>query len=204
MTFLKRANKIFSDNWVVILVLIVAVIGIGRYSFNKTSVNDTMTASRDVGSGIGIGTPTPIQETGNVQGAANKDIIHTDNVDYEYAPSDVFDSIDSYASVDGIGSDLDGVPAVDTRNVTDPSELLPVDHNSEWAKLNPSGQGNLSQVNTLNPVDHIGQTSQVLRNPNLQLRSDPPIPRVDTGPWGMSTIEYDQHRPHFEIGPCKM
>jgi hypothetical protein len=46
-------------------------------------------------------------------------------------------------------------------------------------------------------LDTIGQT---LRNANLQLRSDPIIPKQEVGPWNHSTIEPDLGRVPLEIG----
>jgi hypothetical protein len=40
-----------------------------------------------------------------------------------------------------------------------------------------------------------------LRNSNLQIRSEPPNPRMNTNsPWNVSTIESDQYRRPLEIG----
>ena len=83
-------------------------------------------------------------------------------------------------------------------------ELLPKDAaNSKWAQVNPAGQGELMNQNFLQPearfgVDTVGQS---LRNPNMQLRSDPPIPKIEgVSPWMNSTIDYDSNRRFFEIG----
>lgn len=83
-----------------------------------------------------------------------------------------------------------------------PAELLPKDNNSQWAQLNPAGKGDLSNINLLKAGYHIGidTIGQTLRNPNLQLRSEPPNPQVNTGPWNQPTIESDYMRPSFEIG----
>jgi hypothetical protein len=76
-------------------------------------------------------------------------------------------------------------------SMQDPSELLPKDSNSEFAKSNPSGMGHLKGVSLLTPQEQIGINSvgQCNRNPNLQLRTDPNIPKRETGPWNQSTIE---------------
>jgi hypothetical protein len=87
-------------------------------------------------------------------------------------------------------------------NIQDPSELLPKDTNSQWAQLNPSGQGELANVNLLKSGYHIGidTIGSSLRNSNLQIRSEPPNPQVYTGPWNQSTITNDFMRPPLEIG----
>lgn len=86
----------------------------------------------------------------------------------------------------------------------DPSDLLPKDQNSQWASLNPSSmnQGDIMMPELLQAGYHIGLDTigQSLRNPNLQLRSDPIIPKADVGPWNASTIEPDYGRVPLEIG----
>ncbi len=84
-------------------------------------------------------------------------------------------------------------------------DLLPKDAaNSRWAEVNPAGQGDVADKNFLSAGFHIGvdTVGQSLRNPNYQLRSDPPNPRLSVGPWNQSTIEFDQSRKHFEINQC--
>lgn len=85
---------------------------------------------------------------------------------------------------------------------TSSNELLPKDTNSEWAQLNPSGLGELSNINLLKSgwqvgVDTVGQS---LRNANLQLRSEPPNPQTPVGPWNQSTITPDFMRIPLELG----
>jgi hypothetical protein len=83
-----------------------------------------------------------------------------------------------------------------------PAELLPKDTNSQWAQLNPTGKGELGNINLLKAgaligIDTIGQS---FRNPNLQLRSEPQNPRSVVSPWNQSTIEGDPFRPPLEVG----
>lgn len=54
----------------------------------------------------------------------------------------------------------------------------------------PQGQGDVTDKNFLVAGYNIGinTVSSSLKNANLQLRSDPYIPRQDTGPWNQSTI----------------
>ena len=96
-------------------------------------------------------------------------------------------------------SNLSGMPPCGNQN---PADLLPSDANSQWAELNPSGKGELSNINLLKSswaigIDTVGQS---LRNANQQLRSDPVIPQVPTGPWNQTTISGDTMRVPFEIG----
>jgi hypothetical protein len=83
-----------------------------------------------------------------------------------------------------------------------PSDLLPSDANSQWAQLNPAGQGDLANINLLKAGYHIGidTVGQTLRNANLQIRSEPANPRVNTGPWLQSSIEPDLMRTPLELG----
>jgi len=108
-----------------------------------------------------------------------------------------------FASANGIQTSNPGVPAsCANANLQNPAELLPKDTNSQWAQLNPSGKGELSNINLLKAGYHIGidTIGQTLRNANLQIRSEPPNPQVYVGPWNMSTIEPDFMRPPLEIG----
>lgn len=84
------------------------------------------------------------------------------------------------------------------------SDLLPKDAaNSKWAQMNPAGQGDVKDQNFLTAGFHIGLNSvgSSLKNPNLQLRSEPIIEKVSVGPFLNSTIESsDALRRPLEIG----
>jgi hypothetical protein len=86
--------------------------------------------------------------------------------------------------------------------ITNTSDLLPLDQNSQWAALNPVNAGNVAMPDLLQAGYHIGLDTigQTLRNANLQLRSDPVIQKADVGPWNQSTIEGDYGRVPLEIG----
>ena len=89
------------------------------------------------------------------------------------------------------------------KPASNPSDLLPSDMNNSWANLNPVGNADLRNISLLNPTQLTGINTQgsSLRNPNLQLRSEPPNPRMNTNsPWNISTIEGDQFRKTLEIG----
>lgn len=81
-----------------------------------------------------------------------------------------------------------------SQQTASPSELLPNDANSQWASLNPMSQTQMPDL--LQAGYHIGLDTigQSLKNSNLQLRSDPVIPQMETGPWNKSTIEPDTTR----------
>jgi hypothetical protein len=108
-----------------------------------------------------------------------------------------------FASATGVQTSMPGIPSSCSQpNIQNPAELLPKDSNSQWAQLNPSGKGELANVNLLKAGYHIGidTVGQSLRNANLQIRSEPPNPQLNVGPWNASTIEPDFMRPPLEIG----
>jgi len=87
-----------------------------------------------------------------------------------------------------------------------PEDLLPRDAaNSEWAQVNPAGQGDVENQNFLTAGHHVGINSvgSTLRNPNLQLRSEIPNPQKKVSPWLQSTIEPDLNRRPLEINGCE-
>jgi hypothetical protein len=88
------------------------------------------------------------------------------------------------------------------QSTVNPTDLLPVDQNSQWASLNPVNQGNPITPDLLQAGYHIGLDTigQTLKNPNLQLRSDPYIPKAAVGPWNQSTYEPDLMRVPLEVG----
>jgi len=83
-------------------------------------------------------------------------------------------------------------------------DLLPKDAaNSKWAQVNAAGQGDLANQNLLSAGYQIGisTVSGSLRNANLQLRSEPPNPRIEgLSPWMQTTIVPDVQRRPLEIG----
>lgn len=86
-----------------------------------------------------------------------------------------------------------------------PEDLLPKDAaNSDWAQVNPAGQGDVQNQNFLTAGYHVGINSvgSTLRNANLQLRSEIPNPQVKVSPWLQSTIEPDLNRKPLEINGC--
>jgi hypothetical protein len=108
-----------------------------------------------------------------------------------------------FASANGTQTSMPGLPTSCSQpNIQNPAELLPKDSNSQWAQLNPSGKGELANVNLLKAGYHIGidTIGQTLRNANLQIRSEPPNPQLNVGPWNQSTIDSDFMRPPLEIG----
>lgn len=107
-----------------------------------------------------------------------------------------------YAPLNSGDGNLSNMPSnCSSQNTNSPSDLLPSDNNNGWG-LKPMGSGDFMGVNFLNAgyligVDTIGST---LRNPNLQIRSEPPNPQMVVSPWMNTTIEPDVFRQPLEIG----
>lgn len=101
-------------------------------------------------------------------------------------------------------TDSPAATASSGSRVAAPTDLLPSDQNSEWAALNPvnMSQGNIIAGDMLQAGYHIGLDTigQTMKNANLQLRSDPIIPKQNVGPWNQSTYEPDYARVPLEIG----
>jgi hypothetical protein len=119
------------------------------------------------------------------------------------SPSEPLGQNEVFASANGVQTSMPGMPSsCSPSNIQNPAELLPKDANSQWAQLNPSGKGELANVNLLKAGYHIGidTVGQTLRNANLQIRSEPPNPQLSVGPWNQTTIEPDFQRVPLEIG----
>jgi hypothetical protein len=120
-------------------------------------------------------------------------------------PSQPLGQMDNYGGAYGVKTSTYGAQGVKTE---EPSVLLPNDSNSQWASLNPQGGGMLKNINLLQAGSLVGinTVGSSLRNANLQLRSEPPNPQGNVGPWNHSTIEPDFVRLPLEIGQmgCKL
>ena len=118
-------------------------------------------------------------------------------------PAEPLGQNEVFASANGIQTSISNIPSSCSQpNIQNPAELLPSDSNSQWAQLNPSGKGELANINLLKAGYHIGidTIGQTLRNANLQIRSEPPNPQLNVGPWNLSTIESDYMRVPLELG----
>lgn len=118
-------------------------------------------------------------------------------------PSEPLGQNEVYAALNNGQTTGQGVPSSCNKpNIQNPDDLLPKDNNGDWAQLNPSGKGELANMNLLKAGYHIGinTISSSLRNANQQIRSEPPNPQVNTGIWNQSTIEPDFMRPPLEVG----
>jgi hypothetical protein len=107
-----------------------------------------------------------------------------------------------YSSVDSMTGQGAAPAGAANLPVANPSDLLPRDTNNQWGSLNPSGSGDLLGQNLLSAtfltgIDTIGNT---MKNANLQLRSEPPNPQLNVGPWNQSTFAPDLMRTPLELG----
>jgi hypothetical protein len=152
--------------------LIVVVVVLIRYNGNKTNKFDGMATQH---------AEVP-PATGEVVGVSESD--------------------NNYMQVAGLNGQQP-VSSCNAQPSLNPSELLPNDTNSEWSNINPASN-DLKNLNLLTPNQVIGINTigSSLRNANLQLRSEPAIPKANVGPWNASTIENDTFRRPLEIGGC--
>ena len=111
-----------------------------------------------------------------------------------------YSAVDAMTGQSGSGS----APSAGATNlpVANPSDLLPRDTNNQWGSLNPAGSGDLLGQNLLSAtfltgIDTIGNT---MKNANLQIRSEPPNPQLNVGPWNQSTFAPDLMRTPLELG----
>lgn len=89
------------------------------------------------------------------------------------------------------------------KDELNPEDLIPKDSaDSRWARMNPSGQGDIQDQNFLTAGYNMGVDTQAssLRNANQQIRSEPPNAQFKVSPWNMSTIQPDTNRRPLEIG----
>lgn len=82
---------------------------------------------------------------------------------------------------------------------SNPNDLLP-NNSNEWSDLNNVSK-DLKNINLLSAGHHYGinTVGSSLRNPNLQIRSEPIIQKNSIGPWNNTTIEADTTRRSLEI-----
>ena len=119
------------------------------------------------------------------------------------APGAAAPGAGGYTSVDAMTGQGAAPPAgAANLPVANPSDLLPRDTNNQWGSLNPSGSGDLLGQNLLSAtfltgIDTIGNT---MKNANLQIRSEPPNPQLNVGPWNQSTFAPDLMRTPLELG----
>jgi hypothetical protein len=168
----KEVGKYFTtQRIIVLLVFIVLMWGLLSYSSTKGSVHDLMSDGHMPSGDVPAGAGHP-------------------------APDQ--------ASAQAVGSVPAPTNGYTVKSSANPSDLLPSDQNNQWSALNPNAmnKGDILMPDLLQAGYHIGLDTigQTLRNPNLQLRSDPLIQKSDIGPWNQSTIEPDIGRVPLELG----
>lgn len=107
---------------------------------------------------------------------------------------------DSYFNSGGSCQPSD--PGCYSGSVLQAPDLLPHDvGDNAWQETSPQAQGHITDQNFLESGHHYGinTVGQSLKNANRQLRSDPPIPKVNVGPFRNSTVSPDTNRKSFEI-----
>ena len=90
------------------------------------------------------------------------------------------------------------------RSQLTPDDLLPTNECNVWSKSNPYGSGSLADRNFLQAgwATGVSTVGSVMKNANLQLRSEPANPQVSVSPWMQSTINPDLERKPLEVGGC--
>lgn len=128
----------------------------------------------------------------------NTDVLPYPQISNNYAPQQA-NIKDQFGIDTGIQPKLDCFP----KDTITPQELMPrEDSYNTWQASNPPVNGHLADRNFLESGHHFGidTTSNTLKNPNLQLRSDPIIPQIQVGPWMQSTYGPDTNHRQLEIG----
>lgn len=192
MNFLKRLGKGKNKfmNLFLILAIVVFIGVVYKYNGQKTAFYDNM--QNNPLANVGQVESSP--EAQNTQDAAPQA-----GAPVSVKPVETTDGT-QYLKVSGLTS---GNPSSNTCNnkpTMDPKELLPSDTNTQWSNIMPNND--LKNVGMLNAAHHIGTNTvgSSLRNPNLQIRSEPVIPQQQQGPWNNTTMEPDNLRRPLEIG----
>ena len=187
MFSLKRLQKFIQQPWVIVALVVIVLVALGAYSQNKGIMADYMGGmTEEQRAALAKQTQAAVQ---------NASMVH---------PSNPIGTNEQPAAVTGMGGSqgMGLPPSCSKQPMQDPATLLPKDENSEWAKLNPAGAGNLNGVNLLKAGYHVGvdTVSNTLRNANLQVRSEPANPQLNVGPWNNTTIAPDLMRVPLEVG----
>jgi len=184
-------KKLLNNQTLMILAAIVVVCALYFYS---KGFSMSMSGMENSGEASGATDSQGGMNDNNIQCAAGGN---------NFVPSNPLGQNSANASASGASTDTYGLPpSCAKQQVVDPSELLPRDNNSQFSKLNPTGAGDLKNVSLLKAGHHIGinTVGQSLRNANLQLRSEPANPQLNTGPWNQTSMTPDMQRRPLEIG----
>lgn len=110
------------------------------------------------------------------------------------------ESVAPYQKVSGVTGPSSKSASCNNQPLMDPKQLLPLDTNKEWSMIEPNKD--LKNINLVDAGKHYGINTVAgsLRNPNLQIRSEPIIEKKNIGPWNQTTIDADTDRKSLEIG----
>tara|TARA_Y100001970_G_C14245005_1_gene867498 strand:+ start:3832 stop:4413 length:582 start_codon:yes stop_codon:yes gene_type:complete len=179
---LSKAIGLKDDNYLLVLIVIAALVVLGYLFMSYNNMKGLNLFSENLSN-------------------SNEESQPQQQVGVE--PSKGLGQNETFAKVDAPSSGMPGLPqACNVNQNINPTELLPKDENSQWAELNPSGNGEFQGVNLLKSGHHMGidTVGNSLRNANLQVRSEPANPQLSVGPWNNTTISPDTMRVPLEIG----
>lgn len=176
-------KRMYNFMTIIMIVGFVALVGfLYKYNVDKSVLNDGMKSklSPSLVNGSSSEAP-PVEGAETVVGAG------------AVATND-------FLPVSGMETTKKPQSSCNNQPMMDPKDLLPTDKNNEWSNIAPSKD--LANIPFVNAGHHIGVNTigSSLRNPNLQVRSEPVIPQTNTGPWNNTTIEPDVTRKSLEIG----
>lgn len=182
MSFLKDISKIVKSMPLLCVGLVVLVIALLFYNYQKGSFLSGMKNKLHKNSN-----DNDVEENTDIQ---------------DVEPADPQGMNSGPGSATGLRTITSGVPEnCLPRATSNPSDLLPKDNN-DWGTMSPDGEGDLQNINLLKSGHHMGvdTVGSTLRNANLQLRSEPPNPQTQVSPWLNSTIQPDLMRIPLELG----
>ncbi len=181
-------RNLLNKEFVIVAILIILIMALFSYNGSKYSMLDGLTnaGSDEI--------PAYGDSYESVTGSSPAEYTESGGHDFLSGGTDMTGFSNS-STIDGMQTISPSMP------VNDPNSLLPTDHNSDWARLNPSMSAGATP-DLLQAGYHIGLNTigQTLKNANLQIRSEPIIQKQDVGPWMQSTIEPDLGRVPLEIG----
>ena len=186
---LPKVLKKLTENHMVlctVLVSVALIYFINNYSSGKSVVSEGNKNQDPLGGGANVGSQQPSNPG---KGCNNGNYKATG------APNHRF------ASAAGMETNNHGLPSsCNKQGNVDPSQLLPSGGNNAFSSMNPSCGGDIKDISLLKAGHHIGinTVGNSLRNPNLQIRSEPANPMVKVSPWMQSTITPDTMRKSLE------
>ena len=192
----RGKGKLDSDGIFFLLAILAVALVLGYYSSNKYTLDTSEYMSHNDHNNTSS-TSTPAVDVSNNEGtvSSNNDGL-SDNV--KAYSNNVFSN--QYEKVSGMNSGQNVPSNCVKRENIDPNSLLPNNTDSSYDLSNLPSTSQDPNMLTITGSNLIGGVSQVLRNANLQVRSEPANPRVDVGPWQNTTIEPDLSRISFELG----